>query len=116
MLCVNVGEECLTVVRVLFSFLVEKYRSHAAALHVILFVFLMSVCEQFVSSFSRIQSVTAVLVSEPEPNFPGEQEYTHFRRSGDSQHVRLFTLKFPGFLVSFTIMYVSITGISARLI
>ena len=117
MLCVNVGEECLTVVRVLFSFLVEKYRSHAAALHVILFVFHMSVCEQFVSSFLRIQSVTAVLVSEPEPNFPGEQEYTHFCRSGDCHHVRLFsTLKFPVFLVSFTTMYVSITGVSARLI
>ena len=83
MLCVNVGEECLTVVRVLFSFLVEKYRSHAAALHVILFVFHMFVCEQFVSSILRIQSVTAVLVSEPEPNFLREQEHTHF-----DSHVR----------------------------
>ena len=63
MLCVNVGEECLTVVRVLFSFLVEKYRLHAAALHVILFVFHMSVCEQFVSSILRIQNVTTVLAS-----------------------------------------------------
>ena len=117
MLCVNVGEECLTVVRVLFSFLVEKYRLHAAAPHVILFVFHMSVCEQFVSSFLRIQSVTAVLVSKPEPNFPGEQEDTHFCRSGDSHHARFsFILKFPVFLVSFTTMYVSITGISARLI
>ena len=117
MLCVNVGEECLTVVRVLLSFLVEKYRLHAAALHVILFVFHMSVCEQFVSSFSRIQSVTAVLVSKLEPDFPGEQEDTHFCRSGDCYHVRLsFTLKFTVFLMSFTTIYVSISGISARLI
>ena len=64
MLCVNVGEECLTVVRVLFSFLAEKFRLHAAALHVILFGFTcLFVSSSLVHSYEFRASLLCWLVS-----------------------------------------------------